>query len=129
MLPAAGEQPSAVRAFPVSSRSRKGVPQRELEQAAELYRDFRERGVGQLKRRQIDWPRVTVQVGRVLAIEYSTSHGPKPERYRHDFAAWARPEFDVSADGRLLLCMPGNYVFTERGIVDTRQPGRRRSRP
>jgi hypothetical protein len=113
----------------VSSRSRKKLPERELEQAAELYRYFRERGVGQLKRRQVDWPRVAVQIGRVLAIEYETTHGEKPERYRHDFAAWARPPFHCSADGRLLLILPGNFRFTERGIVDTRAPGRRRSRP
>lgn len=113
----------------MSSRSRKGLPQRELEQAAELYRDFRERGIGQLKRRQIDWPKVSVHIGRVLAVEYETTHGEQPERYRHDFAAWARPEFNASADGRLLLILPGNFVFTERGILDTRQPGRRRSRP
>lgn len=112
----------------MSSRSRK-LPARELEQAAELYRDFRERGVGQVKRRPIDWPRVAVQIGRVLAIEYETSHGEKPERYRHDFAAWARPELTCSSDGRLLLILPGNFVFTERGIVDTRRPGKRRSRP
>lgn len=113
----------------MSSRSPKDATQRELDQAAGLYRDFRERGVGQLKRRQMEWPRVSVQIGRVLAIEYETTHGEKPERYRHDFAAWARPELNASADGRLLLILPGNFVFTERGIVDTRRPRGRGSRP
>lgn len=113
----------------MSSRSLKPATQRELEQAAQLYHDFRERGVGQLKHRQIDWPAVSVHVGRVLAIEYETTHGDRAQRYRHDFAAWARPEFNTNPNGRLLLILPGNFVFTERGIVDTRRPGGRGSRP
>lgn len=102
--------------------------QRELDQAAQLYGNFRERTVGALKRRQVDWPAVSVHIGRVLAIEYETTHGERQTLYRHDFKAWARPEFNASADGRLLLILPGNFVFTERGIVDTRRPGGRRSR-
>jgi hypothetical protein len=113
----------------VSSRSLKPATQRELDQAAQLYRDFRERGVGQLKRRQVDWPNVSVHIGKVLRIEYETSHGDQVQRYWHDFKEFARPELNTSADGRLLLILPGNFVFTERGIVDTRQPGARRSTP
>lgn len=113
----------------MSSPSLKGISQRELEQAAELYRDFRERGIGQLKRRQIDWPRVSVHVGKIRAIEYETTHGEVIERYRHDFKEWARPEFNVDPTGRHLLILPGNFVFTERGIVDTRRPPGRGSRP
>lgn len=103
--------------------------QRELELAAQLYGDFRERSVGRLKRRQVDWPSVSVHVGRVLAIEYETSHGEQPVKYRHTFKKWARPELNVSADGRLALILPGNFVFTARGFIDTRKPGARRSRP
>lgn len=112
----------------MSSQSLKGISPTDLEQAAKLYRDFRERGVGQLKRRQVDWPRVSVEVGRVLAIVYETSHGDTPVRYEHVFKSWARPEFNVDPTGRHLLILPGNFVFTERGIVDSRRPGGRRSR-
>lgn len=102
--------------------------QRELDRAGKLYGGFRERDIGQLKRRQIDWPRVSVAIGRVLAIEYETTHGARPVRYRHDFKQWARPEFNASADGTMLLILPGNFVFTARGIVDTRRPRGRGSR-
>jgi hypothetical protein len=118
----------------VSSRSaqRRGSPPpavaRELKRAGALFGSFREQNVGQLKRRAIDWPSVSVAIGRVLAIEYETTHGGRRKRYRHDFKAWARPPFESSADGRLLLILPGNFVFTARGIVDTRRPGGRRSR-
>jgi hypothetical protein len=113
----------------VSSRSpKRSAVARELKQAGTLYGGFRERDVGQLKRRQVDWPAVSVQIGRVLAIEYETTHGERRTLYRHDFKAWARPEFNASADGRLLLILPGNFVFTARGIVDTRAPRGRRSR-
>lgn len=109
----------------MSSRPPSKAVERELAQAAGLYQDFRERDVGKLLRTPINWAGVCVQIGRLHAVEYETSHGPKPVLYRHDFKAWARPDFNCSPDGRLLLILPGNFVFTERGIVDTRAPERR----
>lgn len=105
-----------------------GVSQAELEQAAELYHDFRERDVGLVTKQPIDWPRVSVAIGKIRAIEYHTTHDEEHVLYRHDFKRWAWPDFQVSTDGRHLLILPGNFVFTERGIVDTRTPGRRGSR-
>lgn len=113
---------------PSRKKPRAAAVDRELQLAGKLYGGFRERDVGQLKRRAVDWPAVSVAIGRVLAVEYETTHGARRTLYRHDFKAWARPEFNASADGRLLLILPGNFVFTARGIVDTRGPRGRRSR-
>lgn len=96
--------------------------ERDLRKAAALYRDFREaKPARALKRRTIAVPKVSVQIGKVTAIEYRTTHGKKRVLYRHDFKTAARPELHVSPDGRQLLIVGGNYTFTERGIVDGRK--------
>lgn len=97
------------------------VTRRELVQAARLYQGFRERDVGKLTRLKVEDPRVAVHIGKVYAIEYETTHGEKGQLYRHNFAAWARPGFLVTPNGRQLLILPGNYSFTARGIVDRRR--------
>lgn len=103
-----------------AAAAKAGISERELAQAAELYRDFRERDVGLVTKQKIDWPRVSVAIGRIHAIEYRTTHDDERVLYRHEFKRWAEPDFHVSTDGRHLLILPGNFVFTERGIVDRR---------
>lgn len=101
--------------------SKPRVSRRELARAARLYQGFRERDVGRITRARLEDPRVAVHIGKLRALEYETTHGEKATLYRHDFAAWARPELLVSPNGRQLLILPGNYSFTARGIVDRRR--------
>lgn len=90
----------------------------EVERAAQLFRDFRELEPGEVTPIEIKLPRAAMVVGEIELIAYNTDHDGKAERYLHKFRRGARPMLLASDDGKTLLIWGGNFVFTERGIVD-----------
>jgi hypothetical protein len=93
-------------------------PAAEIERAAQLFRGFRESEPGKVTRLELRLPRAAMVVGELHAIAYSTDHGGKREQYLHQFKRGARPVLLAAHDGRSLIIYGGNFVFSERGIVD-----------
>lgn len=65
-----------------------------------------------------DLPKSVAVIGPCDAVQYTTIRDGVTEKYIHKFRANDRPLLCVSPDGRQLLFVGGDYVFTERGIVD-----------
>jgi hypothetical protein len=57
-------------------------------------------------------------VGNILALEYETVRDGEYEKYRHAFRSKSRPLLAATFDGKQLVIVGGQYLFTERGIVD-----------
>lgn len=90
-----------------------------IRQAAKLYGDFsghESEIVGRVRAPKI--PPVLVKVGQIDFIGYRTVRDGRKEKYIHKFAKGAKPMFCVSADGKQIFLLGGNYSFTEQGIVD-----------
>lgn len=66
----------------------------------------------------IDDDDVFLSVGRVDAVEYTTTRDGKLESYRHRFATSSRPQLLASHDGKHARIVGGQFKFTERGFVD-----------
>lgn len=90
-----------------------------VEQAARLFREFRDDEPGRVTELQISLPKAAMVIGELELVGYRTDHAGKAERYIHKFKPGARPAFLASADGRMLIILPGKFRFTPRGIVDT----------
>ena len=108
-----GQVPPSSRA----GRSRAG--RTAASKAADLYERFTGHDaepIGTLDVPQI--PPAVAVIGPCDAICYATVRDGKTERYIHEFAAGDRPLFCVAPDGRQLFLLGGEYVFTDRGIVD-----------
>lgn len=88
---------------------------RKIEQASRRYRSFFDRAPTKLTQREVEFPDVLLNVGKVSGIMYVTEDG---EQYFHEFSEKARPQFAVSPDGKMLVMLGGAFQFTERGIVD-----------
>lgn len=93
-------------------------PEREIEKAAQLLREFREIEPGQVSKVQLKIPRAAMVVGELECVGYRTDHDGRAERYLHQFKKGSRPALLASADGRVLLILGGKFTFTGRGIVD-----------
>ena len=95
---------------------------RTLEQAKRLYKGFTGTEPRTLKRITVPpLPTHALAIGKVLGIIYSVD--ATGEKFKHAFAASARPLLIVSADGRQVFISGGEYTFTSRGFVD--KPRRR----
>jgi len=96
----------------------------EIDRASKLYQDFRERPPRRARRVEVTFPRAVMVMGRVDAVDYTTTHAGKVVRYRHDFAAGSKPLLCAGPDKNQLYLMEGRYHVTERGIVDLDARGR-----
>lgn len=65
-----------------------------------------------------DLPKSVAVIGPCDAVQYTTVRDGVTEKYIHKFKSEDKPLLCVSPDGRQLLFIGGDYVFTERGIVD-----------
>jgi len=89
-----------------------------LKKATALYENFRDQpGTEILDLPQPDFSAGLV-IGRLSAVEYDTVRAGKREDYRHKFKKSAQPLLCVTACGKYLFTVNGNFTFTERGIVD-----------
>lgn len=63
-------------------------------------------------------PKAVAVIGELDGVLYTTIRDGVKEKYIHKFAAKDKPVLCISPDGRQIVLVGGNYVFTERGIVD-----------
>lgn len=106
---------------PVKKRAKNPVPESrtsKLRKATKLYEDFRDKPGNELL--ELDMPDFStgMVIGRLTAAEYDTVRGNNREDYRHKFNKKSSPLLCVTACGRYLFTVLGNFEFTERGIVD-----------
>ena len=95
-----------------------------VRQAVALFESFRERRPTKLTTMRVSVPKAVACMGHVEALDYRTTHAGKAALYTHKFAKGSRPLLCVSADGRQLLLIGGNFKWDERGIVDKTPHGR-----
>lgn len=101
--------------------AKRGAMSAELQRAVKLYTDFhgeKPRILSHVKFSKI--PKNILQVGKCVGIMYRAKRDGKTLNFLHQFAAHAGPILAATADGRQLLLIGGNYVFTEDGITDVR---------
>jgi hypothetical protein len=109
-------------------RDRKSDPvvdRRDLERAADLYRDFREeepRAVGELV---VSLPSTVAEVGVCQFIGYVTTQGRKTTSYVHGFVKGSRPHLYSSGRRNELFLFGGRFRMTRDGIVDLNPDGSR----
>lgn len=94
---------------------------RAIEEAADLFRAFREEEPGRVTKLRRELPTAAAVMGDLVGVIYRTSHAGKLRKYVHEFAAHAQPALLASSDGRQLLIEGGQYRVTARGIVDARR--------
>jgi hypothetical protein len=95
------------------------IPRRDLEQAAALHVKFREAPPKKIRViRSLPHAKVLMVIGELELVQYATTHGKVPKRYKHVFKPKARPLLASSANGRQLFILGGSYDFTGDGIVD-----------
>lgn len=95
-----------------------------VEKAKRLYRGFREREPKRTRRVSVTLPKSLTVMGRMLAIEYSTTHDGKAVAYKHQFAPGSRPLFCADPRTGKIFLIGGRYRVTSRGIVDINARGR-----
>jgi hypothetical protein len=94
------------------------MAKREIEKAAELFEDFNGRSPEYVDKVNVKEYDTAIEIGPCLQIAYLADDG---KAYRHEFHPRSRPVLAVSADGKQLILIGGNYRFTGRGIVDIKR--------
>lgn len=102
-------------------RNNPRTDRRAIDEAAELFRAFREEEPGRVTRLRRELPAAAFVMGDLLGVIYRTSHGGKVQKYVHEFKEHAAPALLASHDGGQLLIEGGQYRVTDRGIVDARR--------
>ena len=102
----------------VAKRTRNPRGARGYNKAVKLYRDFHGEHPRFVDEYDLPAPDVGVYVGPCDGILYTAKIDGKTERLVHEFTGKSRPIFAVSADGRDILLLGGDFQFTERGLVD-----------
>lgn len=103
------------------TRAKNPVPEgmtSKLRKATRLYEDFRDKPGNEILELDLPDLRAGLVIGRLSAVEYDTVRGTQREDYRHQFRKASQPLLCVTADGKTLFTVLGNFEFTERGIVD-----------
>lgn len=91
---------------------------REQEKARKLFKDFREREPGRVKKVEFEIPSAVAVMGQVEFIGYRTTHGKRGVLYTHDFAPGSRPLLCAGTEVGQLFLLQGRFHVTDRGIVD-----------
>lgn len=91
---------------------------RSYRQAVKLFRDFHGEHPRFVDEYELPAPEMGVYIGPCDGILYTAKVDGKTERLVHEFTGRSRPIFAVSADGRDILLLGGDFKFTERGLVD-----------
>ena len=95
-----------------------GPTQRELDSAANLFKDFTGDHPEDMKSVKLPVPKTGLAIGELDGVLYTTIRDGKTEHYQHDFKKGSRPLLASSHDGKSLHILGGEYEFTERGIED-----------
>ena len=93
-----------------------GPTQREVDRAANLYKDFSGDYPEQMTRVKLPVPKTGLVIGELDGVLYTTTRDGKRESYIHEFGKKRRPHLISSHDGESLHILGGDYEFTERGI-------------
>lgn len=88
-----------------------------MSKAATLFKSFHERNPAPSEIVSIEQngAEECLAVGEVYGIMYKVKGEPKP--YYHKFKTTGRPKLFVSADGRQIYIVNGQYRFTDRGFI------------
>lgn len=92
--------------------------QRQIDEARELFRDFRGSDPDSLKTVRLRNPKTGLVIGELDGVLYTTVRDGKRESYIHEFKKRSRPTLVASHDGQSLHVLGGEYEFTEAGIED-----------
>ena len=84
--------------------------------AVKLFKDFTGEEPEYIDTVTLPVDSVAMAIGHCDAVMYETIREGKTEKYIHKFKKGARPVLAVSADGKQLYILGGNYIFTDRGI-------------
>lgn len=91
----------------------------QYERAADLFERFTGHDAQPLAKVRVPaTPAVLAVIGTLDGVLYTTTRDGVEEKYIHEFASKDKPLLCVSPNGERLFLIEGNYVFTERGIVD-----------
>lgn len=90
----------------------------QIDDARQLFKDFRGDEPENLRRVQLRTPRTGLVIGELDGVLYTTVRDGKKEKYIHEFKARSRPLLIASSDGESLHIIGGKYAFTESGIND-----------
>lgn len=91
----------------------------ELLSAAALYKEFTGMDPESISSVNVELPKAVLVIGECDGVLYTAVRDGVEESYIHKFRKRSRPLLCVSADGKKLVILGGDYQFTERGIVDT----------
>lgn len=92
--------------------------ERKMKKGVELFEAFTGHDATHYDRVTLPDMSVCVQIGALEGIAYETTRDGKRQKYFHQFKKAARPIFAVTADGKAVVIVGGQFRFTERGIVD-----------
>lgn len=93
--------------------------ERQVQQAIKLFRAFTGSEPGSLD--IVTAPptdAVLLTMGECLGVIYEAKRDGKKEKYVHQFRKKSAPKLAVSADGKHLYLIGGQYRVTESGIED-----------
>lgn len=99
-------------------RQNPSPPNREIEQAARLFKRFTGRPADRIDKIPLQpLPKTGLAFGEMVEIGYISYRDGLP--YRHSFRPLrSRPLLVSTHDGKQVLLIGGSYAFTERGIVN-----------
>lgn len=89
-----------------------------VQEAKNLFRDFRDMEPGGVGAISIQLPRAVIEMGHCVEIAYSVVRNGKKEYYRHQFAAGSQPVLVAGPKRGDLYLIGGRFRVTGRGIVD-----------
>lgn len=107
------KKPASYRKNPVGEST-----ERKMKKGVELFEAFTGHDATHYDRVTLPDMSVCVQIGKLEGIAYETKRDGKTLKYFHKFKKAARPIFAVTADGKAVVIVGGQFRFTERGIVD-----------
>lgn len=96
----------------------------DLDQAADLYRSFREDEPRTARKVRLKLPRAVAVMGHCEFVGYVTTHRGKVTLYIHEFAPGSRPLLCAGKGRGQLYLIGGRFTVTGRGITDVDRSGR-----
>lgn len=100
------------------ARNPVGPTRRQVQQAKELFADFRGDNPQELMEIKLPVPKAGLVIGELDGVLYTTVRDGEKEKYIHEFKKSSRPLLVSSNDGSSLHIIGGKYGMTKRGIVD-----------